>query len=543
MSNQNFFKTIDAKDCKQVKDNVLTYESGQNYIIKPSISPKPTNIAPDIQINNNKENNRNFQNESFRSPLPMKSPINNLTQINPLKISQQNTFGKIPQTTYIEPQETLPLPNILNYPTNSYLNVYESKLHDIPLHSNCNLSFSNNFTSANFFSENKYGDRKSFTYQTERDQLLDKSSNLNGSDLLPKDNTERIKYLHDQILEAKKFNYDLNNTEIKTIPKERNEYQQISHDLKYEQISFMPSIILPTPIKDDYASNFFRNHKSKPANTIKAPNQMRDLNYNSNRKIDINSLLLRSELKRKEPIMANMKITSPLKDNCYTYYVDCEFTAKKDKIYTITLPKNSYGKKLKLALIEQMCKDTDQSKDLLPESTDDFALMSYGRLVFDFSILNEENEFPNNTKFYGYYKRIEIPKTDDYFESAVPDYVPKTNKFSLTPSIDYLAEMSENQLKFIPSFCVYNKHGLVRFTEPVDITYLNLDEIISIDEYFISVYNNNVKKPARGKKLNVSFELEFYNIASTPWTKEDIERLGAKLLSYENGIMKLFIKI
>ena len=77
------------------------------------------------------------------------------------------------------------------------------------------------------------------------------------------------------------------------------------------------------------------------------------------------------------------------------------------------------------------------------------------------------------------------------------------------PDINDLAQFKFEYLMEIEGFTILNKHGMIEFEGFTDVTYLNLDKLVDIDQNGIEVYPENVKKPPLGKKLNKSAILTF----------------------------------
>ena len=69
--------------------------------------------------------------------------------------------------------------------------------------------------------------------------------------------------------------------------------------------------------------------------------------------------------------------------------------------------------------------------------------------------------------------------------------------------------MTEEELRNVKKFSVYNQFGKIEFLENVDLTELNIDKIISIDNKAISLYQDY--KPEEGNELNKPANIHLYN--------------------------------
>ena len=68
--------------------------------------------------------------------------------------------------------------------------------------------------------------------------------------------------------------------------------------------------------------------------------------------------------------------------------------------------------------------------------------------------------------------------------------------------------MTEEELKNVKNFSISNKFGKIEFLEKVNLTELNLDKIVSIEDKAIMVYQNY--KPEEGTELNKPANIHLY---------------------------------
>ena len=73
--------------------------------------------------------------------------------------------------------------------------------------------------------------------------------------------------------------------------------------------------------------------------------------------------------------------------------------------------------------------------------------------------------------------------------------------------------MSKYQLLAVPNFCIeHPDFGKIVFTDPVDLTYTNLADIVFFTHIGVDVYPNDKLKPPKGQKLNRSCHIVFYDV-------------------------------
>ena len=63
-----------------------------------------------------------------------------------------------------------------------------------------------------------------------------------------------------------------------------------------------------------------------------------------------------------------------------------------------------------------------------------------------------------------------------------------------------ISRMTLEELENVKNFKIFNKFGKIEFLEDVDLTELNIDKIIDIDDRSVLVYQNY--KVEEGKELN-----------------------------------------
>lgn len=144
------------------------------------------------------------------------------------------------------------------------------------------------------------------------------------------------------------------------------------------------------------------------------------------------------------------------------------------------------------------------------------------------------------------YKEHQEDKEDqDNDNDKDKSYIPIITTLSTHPSIDEIQSMTKKQLRSLNNFSVYNENGKINFINPVDITYLNIDNIVKINLLKIEVYSNEIP-PKVGTKLNQKSQIEIYNIFQGNLTTENIlesikdyiKQFEGTFVSFSNGILK-----
>ena len=135
-------------------------------------------------------------------------------------------------------------------------------------------------------------------------------------------------------------------------------------------------------------------------------------------------------------------------------------------------------------------------------------------------------------------------------KSADASLLPTLTKpgYYTEPSLDELSKYTENELKHVEGFVVGNQNGRIHFLGPTDVTGLDLDVLVEINEKFAEVYPEALfpteeSKPPVGTKLNKPSEIALYNCFFEAKDKTDAEIIeilkkkaaknGSELVSYD----------
>lgn len=114
------------------------------------------------------------------------------------------------------------------------------------------------------------------------------------------------------------------------------------------------------------------------------------------------------------------------------------------------------------------------------------------------------------------------------------------NDYEMNPSIEILQQMSFEELKKVSSFTIARRVegriiGSVEWKD-VDLTYVNFDDCVFIEEGEITVYNEYCYKPSVGDKLNRRCKVTLYGVI--PDEEEREERDQFLDLFYKNFNVK-----
>ena len=149
---------------------------------------------------------------------------------------------------------------------------------------------------------------------------------------------------------------------------------------------------------------------------------------------------------------------------------------------------------------------------------DENSLKDYDLKACDFTI----------DAFIAYKKNI-INKGQDKLVSL--ELVPKLTKagYKCNPSILELSRKTEEELKKVEGFRIYNKYGEVEFMEPINLLGLNLDEQVTIEPNAIDT----------GDKLDYNSKFKLYNFIvpeeGLNKYKTDLKKYGGNFLEYKNN--------
>jgi len=135
---------------------------------------------------------------------------------------------------------------------------------------------------------------------------------------------------------------------------------------------------------------------------------------------------------------------------------------------------------------------------------------------------------------------------EDNQEQATTDHSPTDQsylpilqrpEYYTSPSIQELHSMNEMELQHLTEFSIFHKNfGSVKWLDEVDVTYTNLDEIISILQGSFEVYPDEMNnKPSPGTKLNKPAEITLRGC----WPTKKRPILSTTFDSYEKKLKEM----
>ena len=138
-------------------------------------------------------------------------------------------------------------------------------------------------------------------------------------------------------------------------------------------------------------------------------------------------------------------------------------------------------------------------------------------------IFNKKNVIENDIEILFYFKK---------------DFYPlPSNKFNFEPSFDKLSLMDYNELCNINNFTIYNDFGKIIFLQPIDITYMDFDNYITIENNIVEIKKQN--KNFVGKKVNIIINFNQYN----EFIENILKNNGAYDINYYKNEKKLEYKV
>lgn len=138
----------------------------------------------------------------------------------------------------------------------------------------------------------------------------------------------------------------------------------------------------------------------------------------------------------------------------------------------------------------------------------------------------------------------------DVKSPTLAEVMPKPPKegYITKPSWNEIKKMSIEQLKRVKNFTIENQFGIIEFLGEVDLTNVDLADVVSITHMEVEVYDEKRHQnnyPERGTKLNIPAKvtLKKVNLRKNDTAvsremnlKKGLEPSGAKHLSYNAGL-------
>lgn len=122
------------------------------------------------------------------------------------------------------------------------------------------------------------------------------------------------------------------------------------------------------------------------------------------------------------------------------------------------------------------------------------------------------------------------------------DSLPKLTKpgYHTNPDFVIISRMTVDQLKKVENFQISNENGSIQWTEKVDLTRLNLDDIVEINNSMISLYKGHLNKlPPCGQGLNKPFRI---TMKVLPQNEDDLDEFEGFLKGYVKNLGGVYEK-
>lgn len=136
----------------------------------------------------------------------------------------------------------------------------------------------------------------------------------------------------------------------------------------------------------------------------------------------------------------------------------------------------------------------------------------------------------SDLEIYGEADDILIPNDSSEDSNVLEAFHPILTKpgYYTDPDISELQKFDYESLREVPDFRIYNDEGMIEFEEEVDLTFVNLDEIVEIGRE-IEIYPREEGKPREGQKINKPAVLTFHNCPALKKHK-NLKKIEMKLI-------------
>ena len=163
-------------------------------------------------------------------------------------------------------------------------------------------------------------------------------------------------------------------------------------------------------------------------------------------------------------------------------------------------------------LVANLLRVLMKGKYIRQDEIDNFRLLK-GRTE-----LNKINGLDDYNIGHGDTITVELQQTVQEVKREEPsptiNYPKKSRKFKTSPRFEDLLKMKEDELRRVESFRIFNEEGEIEFSEPVDLTGVDIDKSVVIQNRMVEVYPFDLfgdNKPKLGEKLNSPAFITFYN--------------------------------
>ena len=275
----------------------------------------------------------------------------------------------------------------------------------------------------------------------------------------------------------RRFNLTKNkkNNNISTTSIKQNKHVKKYNKNNFIQINFIIS-------SDDYPEihqkEFYLKFKEQTL-TKNILNYIKN-NLKENFKFDIDDNNLDFFLMKDESVLKfkDIFIQSGLEDGDYVHII----LAKKDDLLNKSYTKINY---------EKYEKEREELNNLSLNENKNIS-----------SNKNIENEYINKNNIF---------EDDNLCPS---EHIPIISKsgYNINPSLAEIARYTEEEMKHVKNFSIYNQFGRISFEDEVSLYDAKLDDIFNINHGEISIYENDIIKPKKGEGFNKPAIITLYGI-------------------------------
>ena len=476
-----------------------------------------------LNFNNNTINSQNNNNLNSNNIYPIvftsngnnnkyinNNPINNLQNLS----NNNNSLFNQTSLNYISNPEinknvSLNNQNFLNntldisFQDNEYLNISESVENAIlkKIDINCFIQEMNE----------KYSNKNKDNYYFGK-FLQKKSQNINTSYI--RIQTKNIEYYH------KKYTNLYSTTTKKRYINNKNKVLSRSNSINssFSQLS-----------KNEIEKKYLTSIKKSKNEDYTFPNynilKKKDKTSNKENNNNNNNLIFKQENKKRNIISFKVKINLPNNEN---YIINLDEININNKVIIL---KNQIQEKLENILNEKF----------QDEKIDKISILIPGTFLSDDEQLNSYN-LTENIEGIIIYKEKENGGILIKKKKIAPiELIPKLSKngYYTFPEYINLCRMSEDELRNIENFKIYNENGEIQFLEKINLLGANLD-----NEYIIEKNEIEIKKNLNVKKKCILYNLKFENYDENilKQFRERITEKNGEFVSYEplNGRLEWY---
>lgn len=145
------------------------------------------------------------------------------------------------------------------------------------------------------------------------------------------------------------------------------------------------------------------------------------------------------------------------------------------------------------------------------------------------NINRNSNNLFNNQMLIDSEEKKEKEASDDFF----PIF---NNEFELNPSIQFIYRMKKSELRSVEGFKISNGFGKIKFKTKVDLTYLNLSEVVRIDRFEVELYpGKEIPRPGEGlnKPAVITIKQMFGQADNIKTLIQGVKEKGGRFIGYD----------